>query len=305
MDTELDRWPALPLAAWADTYATLHMWTQIVGKIRMALAPPVNHWWHVTLDVSARGLTTRAMPYAAGSFEIEFDFVEHRLRIATSDGRSRSLELAPQSVAEFYASVLSLLRDLGITVRIWPMPVEIPAPIRFDEDHGHASYDAAAVTRFWRVLSQADEVLKEFRGSFLGKSSPVHFFWGSFDLAVTRFSGRRAPEREGADRMTREAYSHEVSSVGFWPGRVGVSDAVFYAYAAPEPPGFKTARIGPPPAFYTTDLNEFLLKYDDMRTAASPRAALLEFARTTYEATASLGGWDRLALERQENVAAP
>jgi hypothetical protein len=302
MDTELDRWPALPLAAWADTYATLHMWTQIVGKIRLALAPPVNHWWHVSLDVSPRGLTTRAMPYAGGSFEIEFDFVEHRLRIETSDGRERSLELAPQSVAEFYARVLGLLHDLGITVRIWPMPVEIPAPIRFDEDHGHASYEAAAVTRFWRVLSQADEVLKEFRGSFLGKNSPVHFFWGSFDLAVTRFSGRRAPEREGADRMTREAYSHEVSSVGFWPGRVGVSDAVFYAYAAPEPPGFKTARVGPPAAFYSSDLNEFFLKYEDMRTVASPRAALLEFARTTYEAAASLGRWDRLALERAEEA---
>jgi hypothetical protein len=302
MDTELDRWPALPLAAWADTYATLHMWTQIVGKIRLALAPPVNHWWHVSLDVSPCGLTTRAMPYADGSFEIEFDFVEHRLNIETSDGRSRSLELAPQSVAEFYAHVWSLLHDLGISVRIWPMPVEIPAPIRFDEDHGHASYDAASVTRFWRVLSQADEVLKEFRGSFLGKCSPVHFFWGSFDLAVTRFSGRRAPERPGADRVTREGYSHEVSSIGFWPGRVGVSDAVFYAYAAPEPPGFKTARVGPPAAFYSSDLNEFFLKYEDMRTAASPRAALLEFARTTYEAAASLGAWDRLALERQEEA---
>jgi hypothetical protein len=300
MDTELDRWPALPLAAWADTYATLHMWTQIVGKIRLALAPPVNHWWHVTLDVTPRGLTTRAMPYGAGSFEIEFDFVEHRLRIETSDGQSRSLELAPQTVADFYARVLSVLRDLGITVRIWPMPVEIPAPVRFDEDRGHGSYDATWVMRWWRVLSQTDEVLKEFRGSFVGKSSPVHFFWGSFDLAVTRFSGRRAPEREGADRITREAYSHEVSSVGFWPGSVGVSEAAFYAYAAPEPSGFKTARVGPPAAFYSTDLNEFLLKYDDVRTAASPRAALLAFAHTTYEATASLGAWDRPALERQD-----
>jgi Family of unknown function (DUF5996) len=300
MDTELDRWPALPLAAWADTCATLHMWTQVVGKIRLALAPPVNHWWHVTLDVTPRGLTTRAMPYGAGSFEIEFDFVEHHLRIETSDGQSRSLDLVPQTVADFYARVLSVLRELGITVHIWPMPVEIPAPVRFDQDRGHASYDTAWVTRWWRVLSQTDEVLKEFRGEFLGKCSPVHFFWGSFDLAVTRFSGRRAPEREGADRITREAYSHEVSSVGFWTGSAGVSDTVFYAYAAPEPPGFKTARVGPSPAFYSTDLNEFLLKYDDMRKAASPRAALLEFARTTYEATASLGGWDRPALERQE-----
>jgi hypothetical protein len=302
MDAETDRWPALPLAAWADTCATLHMWTQIVGKIRLALAPPVNHWWHITLHVTPRGLTTRAMPYAGGSFEIMFDFVEHQLRIETSGGQSRSLALAPQPVADFYARVVSLLRELGIDVLIWPMPVEVQSPVRFDQDREHRSYDAASVGRWWRVLSQVDATLKEFRGEFLGKCSPVHFFWGSFDLAVTRFSGRRAPAREGADAITREAYSHEVISVGFWPGTAGMSDAAFYAYAAPEPPGFKTARVGPPPAFYSTDLNEFLLKYDDMRTAQSPSAALLEFARSTYDAGASLGGWDRRELERRERT---
>ena len=293
-----ERWPSLPLASWAGTCATLHMWTQIVGKVCLALAPPVNHWWHVALVVTARGLTTRAMPYAGASFEIAFDFIDHQLRIDTSEGRSRSLALGPQTVAEFYSRVFALLGELGITVRIWPMPVEIPAPVRFDQDHGHKSYDAAWVARWWRVLSQVDEVLSEFRGGFIGKCSPVHFFWGSFDHAVTRFSGRRAPEREGADAMTREAYSHEVISVGFWPGRPEVSDAVFYAYAAPEPPGFKTAAVGPRAAFYSNELNEFFLKYEDMRAAPSPREALLEFARSTYDAGASLAGWDRQALER-------
>ena len=297
--SDAERWPALPLAWWADTYSTLHMWTQVVGKVRLALAPPVNHWWHVTLAVTARGLTTRAMPYAGGSFEIAFDFIDHQLRIDTSEGRSRSLALEPQTVAEFYSRVFASLGELGITVHIWPMPVEIPAPVRFDLDHDHRSYDAASVTRWWRVVSQADEVLNEFRGEFIGKSSPAHFFWGSFDHAVTRFSGRRAPERDGADPVTREAYSHEVISVGFWPGSAGVSDAAFYAYAAPEPPGFKTAPVGPRAAFYNHDLNEFILNYEDMRAAPSPRDALLEFARSTYDAGASLGGWDRQALERR------
>jgi hypothetical protein len=300
MDVEAGRWPALPLAAWADTCATLHMWTQVVGKIRLAVAPPVNHWWHVTLHATPRGLTTRAMPYGDGSFEMAFDFVEHRLRIETSSGQSRSLALAPQTVADFYAQVMRLLKELGIDVRIWPMPVEVPSPVRFDRDREHCSYDATWVERWWRVLSQVDGVLKEFRGEFLGKCSPVHFFWGSFDLAVTRFSGRRAPPREGADAITREAYSHEVISVGFWPGTTGMSDAAFYAYAAPEPQGFNTARVGPSPAFYSTDLKEFLLKYEDMRTGASPRAALLEFARSTYDAGASLGSWDRSELERHD-----
>jgi Family of unknown function (DUF5996) len=302
MTTEAVRWPALPIDAWADTCATLHMWTQIVGKVRLALAPPINHWWHVTFGVTPRGLTTHVMPYAGGFFEMQFDFIDHRLRVETSDGRSRTLALAPQSVSEFYARVLGLLRELGITVRIWPMPVEVPSPVRFDRDHDHKSYDSEWVTQWWRVLSQADDVLREFRGEFIGKSSPVHFFWGSFDLAVTRFSGRRAPEREGADRVTREAYSHEVSSVGFWPGSAGVSDAVFYAYAAPEPPGFKTAKVAPPAAFYSRELGEFILKYEDMRTAPSPRAALLDFARSTYEAGASLAEWDRSALERHERI---
>jgi hypothetical protein len=297
-----DRWPPLPLGSWADTCATLHMWTQIVGKVRLALAPPVNHWWHVTQMLTARGLTTGAMPYVRGWFEMIFDFVDHRLLILTSDGRSRALALGPQTVAEFYARVRALLGELGITVRIWPMPVEVPSPVRFDQDHQHGSYDAEWVTRWWHVLSSSQQVLNEFRGEFVGKCSPVHFFWGSFDLAVTRFSGRRAPEREGADRITREAYSHEVSSVGFWPGVPGVSDATFYAYAAPEPPGFKTAPVGPAGACYSADLNEFILSYEDVRTSASPRDALLEFARRTYEAGASLGGWDRAALERQERI---
>ena len=294
-------WPALPLAAWADTYATLHMWTQIVGKIRLALAPPVNHWWHVTLHVTPRGLTTRAMPYDGGCCEILFDFVEHRLRIETSGGESRSLPLAPQSVADFYAHTLTLLGELGINVRIWPMPVEVVSPVRFDRDHANKSYDAVAVERWWHVMLQVNAALETFRGEFIGKSSPVHFFWGSFDLAVTRFSGRPAPPREGADAMTREAYSHEVISVGFWPGAVGASEAAFYAYAAPEPPGFDAAHVEPPPAFYSKDFKEFLLKYEDMRTAASPCDALLAFARTTYAAGASLGGWSA-ELERRERT---
>ena len=302
MDIKRDSWPALPLAAWADTYATLHMWTQIVGKIRLALAPPVNHWWHVTLHVTPRGLTTLAMPYDGGCCEIQFDFVEHRLRIDTSGGETRSFPLAPQSVADFYAHTLRLLKELKIDVRIWPMPVEVPTPIRFDRDHGHKSYDPAAVERWWHVILQVHTVLEAFRGEFMGKSSPVHFFWGSFDLAVTRFSGRPAPPREGADAMTREAYSHEVISVGFWPGVVGASDAAFYAYAAPEPAGFDAARVEPPAAFYSTDFKEFLLKYEDMRSTPSPREALLAFARSTYAAGASLGGWNPELERRRERT---
>ncbi len=256
MEHDQQQWPALPLSEWADTYATLHMWTQVVGKVRLALAPPVNHWWHVTLYVTPRGLTTRAMPYAGGCCEIEFDFVAHRLHIKTSSGGVESIELRPQTVADFYAQVMSTLRALGVGVRIWRMPVEIPAPIRFDRDRDHQAYDRAAVERWWQVILRVHGVLEEFRGEFIGKSSPVHFFWGSFDLAVTRFSGRKAPEREGADAMTREAYSHEVISVGFWPGMAGVSDAAFYAYAAPEPGGFSAARIEPAPAFYSAGLTE-------------------------------------------------
>ena len=291
-------WPALPLAPWADTCATLHMWTQVVGKVQLALAPAVNHWWHITLHPTACGLTTTPMPYGAHMLEIAFDFADHRLRFITSDGRRREIALEPKTVADFYRQVMRMLDDLQMPVRIWPMPVEIPAPIRFDQDVQHHSYDRVWVERWWRALLSVDAVFKEFRGGFIGKSSPSHFFWGSFDLAVTRFSGRRAPERPGADAMTREAYSHEVSSAGFWPGTGALAEAAFYSYAAPEPEGFKTARVGPAAAFYSPDFNEFILKYEDVRTAASPRDALMEFLQTTYDAGARLAGWDRSELER-------
>jgi hypothetical protein len=291
-------WPPLPLAEWADTYATLHMWTQVVGKIRLALAPPVNHWWHVTLVPTAHGLTTSPMPYGGELLEISFDFNDHSLLFQTSHQATRSIALEPKTVADFYREVKQTLGELEMPVRIWPMPVEVPAPIRFDQDVQHQSYDAGWVERWWQALREIALVLTEFRGGFIGKCSPVHFFWGSFDLAVTRFSGRRAPERPGADRMTREAYSHEVASAGFWPGGGAMADAVFYAYAAPEPPGYRTAHVGPRPAFYSADFGEFLLKYDDVRASPAPRAALLEFLQSTYEAAATLGGWDRRELER-------
>jgi hypothetical protein len=291
-------WSALPLAEWKDTYATLHMWTQIVGKIRLAWSPYMNHWWQVPLYVSARGLTTSPIPYPGGIFEIEFDFIEHVLRFENSNGSTEVLDLEPRTVADFYRDMMDTMRALGIPTKIWPMPVEIPNPIRFDQDTTHASYDPEYAHRFWRILYAAETILKEFRGRFLGKSSPVHFFWGSFDLAVTRFSGRPAPERPGADRITREAYSHEVSSVGWWPGAGGdFTGPMFYAYAAPEPAGFNEAPARPAKAFYSTQLNEFLLKYDDVRTATDPRATLLDFCQSTYEAAATLGAWDRPALE--------
>ena len=294
-----EAWPALPLAEWSATYATLHMWTQIVGKVRLAFTPSVNHWWHVPLYVSARGLTTSAIPCPIGNFEIEFDFLDHILRIATSRGETKTMKLAPRSVANFYAEFLSMLSSLGINLKIWPMPVEIPNPIRFDRDTTHASYDPVYANRCWRILSSVDRVLKEFRGRFIGKASPVHFFWGSFDLAATRFSGRRAPERPGADYMTREAYSHEVSSVGWWPGGGDIAAPMFYSYGAPAPAGFSDAVVRPAQAFYNKQLGEFLLPYDDVRTATDPAATLMEFAQSTYEACANLGHWDRAALERQ------
>ena len=290
-------WPELPLAAWKDTYATLHMWTQIVGKVRLALAPHINHWWQVPLYVNACGLTSSAIPYADRAFEVQFDFAEHQLTITVSDGQIMSMPLRPQTVAGFYAEFMAALRSLGISVRIWPMPVEIPNPIRFDRDEQHASYDRIYVERFWKILVLVDGVLKKFRSGFIGKHSPIHFFWGSFDLASTRFSGRRAPERAGADPVTREAYSHEVISAGFWPGGGEVKDAAFYAYAAPEPNGFKTASVRPAKAFYSP-LGEFLLMYADVRRAANPEQALLEFLQSTYEAGANLGGWPRGELER-------
>lgn len=289
-------WPELPLEAWKDTYATLHMWTQIVGKVRLALSPRINHWWEVPLYVNAVGLTTSPIPYRDRLFEIQFNFLEHTLAISTCDGQRKILVLRPQSVAAFYAEFMAALRSLGIDVEIWPMPVEIPNPIRFDHDQEHAAYDAEYAQRFWRILTLLDPVFKEFRSRFIGKHSPVHFFWGSFDLASTRFSGRRAPERPGADRITREAYSHEVISAGFWPGGGDVQGAAFYAYAAPEPPGFKTASVGPKEAFYSP-LGEFLLMHDDVRQAANPEATLLDFLQSTYEAAANLGNWPRAELE--------
>ena len=291
-------WPALPLAAWEPTRATLHMWTQIVGKLRLALCPYLNHWWQVPLYVGARGLTTSPIPYRGEAFEILFDFLGHDLLIQKSDGTAKTLRLTARSVAEFYAEVMALLRSMDIAVKIWTMPVEIPDPIPFDKDRTHASYDPEYAQHFWRILVSADAILKEFRGRFIGKSSPVHFFWGSFDLAVTRFSGRRAPERPGADRITREGYSHEVSSVGWWPGDDTVKGPAFYAYAAPEPSGFSSAPVRPPGASYNADLSQFLLSYDDVRLAASPREALLDFCQSTYEAAATLGKWNRRELER-------
>ena len=291
-------WPALPLEAWEPTRATLHMWCQIVGKVRLALSPHVNHWWQVPLYVSARGLTTSAIPYKGRVFEVEFDFIGHMLRIAVSDGATRTLRLTPKSVAAFHAEFMAALKALGIDVRIWTMPVEIPHPIAFDKDTVHAAYDPDYASRFWRTLIAIDAVLKEFRGDFIGKSSPVHFFWGSFDLAVTRFSGRRAPPMPDADSITREGYSHEVSSIGWWPGDETTKYPAFYAYAAPEPEGFAKAPLRPAAAFYDTAASQFRLKYDDVRLTPSPSRVLLDFCQSTYEAAAILGQWNRAELER-------
>jgi hypothetical protein len=297
---ESQRWPALPLAEWKDTYATLHMWTQIVGKIRLALSPPINHFWGTTFYVTARGLTTSAMPYHKGTVEINFDFIAHTLEIETSLGETRSFRLVPRTVAEFYFELMSALHSLGIDAKVWTMPVEVPRPVRFNLDESHSSYDSEYAHRFWQVLVSVDAVLRKFRSRFIGKASPVHFFWGSFDLAATRFSGRRAPERPDADFLTKEAYSHEVISHGFWPGDGEVvKDAAFYAYAVPEPAGFKDQRVMPSKAFYSGEKNEFFLMYDDVRLAHSPEQALLEFCQSTYEAGANLGHWDRANLERQ------
>jgi len=293
-------WPPLPLAEWEDTRATLHMWMQMVGKLRLALSPPLNHWWHVPLYVSARGLTTSAIPYRHGVFEAEFDFLEHALKFRTSRGETRSIPLAPCAVADFYREFLSALASLEIEAKIWPMPVEIPNPVRFDKDTQHASYDPVYAKRFWRILATIAPILTEFRARFIGKSSPVHFFWGSMDLAVTRFSGRRAPDRPGADAMTREAYSHEVLSVGWWPGGGDIQQPMFYAYGAPQPLGFRESPVRPAQAFYHAQLGEFLVSYDDVRDSSDPKAAILDFAQSTYEAGANLGNWDRAALERKD-----
>ena len=294
-------WPAIRLADWKDTYATLHMWTQIVGKIRLELTPKVNHWWNVPLYVSSRGLNTSIIPYGNRSFEIEFDFVDHQLVIRTTDPRTAFVALAPRSVADFYREVMAALRSLNIDVHIWKMPVEAADPIPFDQDKIHASYDGESVQRLWRILLSVDEVFKVFRSRFVGKSSPVHFFWGSFDLAITRFSGRRAPERADVDpvlrNIMREAYSHEVISAGWWPGSGEISEAAFYCYAAPTPAGFAEQKVIPADAFYHTGLGEYVLMYDQVRRAKSPTAALLQFLQSTYEAGAITGKWDRAALE--------
>jgi hypothetical protein len=269
-----------------------------VGKVRMALGPAINHWWGIPFYVTARGLTTSPIPHGYGAFEIRFDFIDHRLVIETSRGDLRELKLVPMSVAEFYRTFMAALQGLGIVVRIHAVPDEFPYPIPFETDTTHASYDADAANRFWRILLWSDIVFQEFRARFTGKVSPVHFFWGSFDLALTRFSGRVAPPRPGADAITVEAYSHEVSSVGFWPGGGGVEEAAFYAYAAPEPSGFANYKVQPGEAFYHPELHEFLLMYDDVRRAPSPKDSLLQFLQSTYEAAAILGNWDRTNLER-------
>jgi hypothetical protein len=295
-------WPALPLEAWQDTRETLHRWTQIVGKIRLAQGPWLNHSWHTTLYVTARGLTTSPMPHGTRTFEIELDFVDHRLAVRSSDGGNGGFPLEPQTVSAFYARLMGELDALGLHVDIHKRPNELPDTMPFDEDEVHRAFDREYAQRFWRILVQADRVLKRFRGRFIGKCSPVHFFWGAADLAVTRFSGRRAPEHPGGipnlpDRVTREAYSHEVSSCGFWPGGGPIPYPAFYAYAYPEPAGFAEARVRPEGAFYSQDVHEFVLPYDLVRRSADPDAALLEYLQATNEAAARLGGWDREALE--------
>ncbi len=302
-DTSTDTtWPSLPVSAWQDTYATLHMWTQIIGKIRLALAPKLNHWWHSTLYVTPRGLTTSSIPYGTLTFEIRFDFLDHHLQIETSDGTTKRIALFPRSVADFYHDVISTLQAIGIEVLIWTMPQEVADPIPFNRDDKHAAYDPEYAQRFWRILLQTDRVMTAFRSRFTGKCSPVHFFWGSFDLAVTRFSGRRAPEHPGgvpnmADWVTREAYSHEVSSCGFWPGGGSVEEPIFYSYAYPAPEGFRDYPIQPQEAFYSSDMGEFILPYEAVRQANDPDALLLAFLQSTYDAAANLGNWDRAALD--------
>lgn len=295
-------WPALPLADWKETCATLHTWTQIVGKIRLELTPRVNHWWNVPLYVSPGGLTTSIIPYGDRHFEMEFDFIKNQLVIRTTESKTASVALAPRSVADFYRELMSVLRSLDIEVHIWKVPVEVADPIPFDKDTVHAAYDADAVRRLWRILLSVDAVFKDFRSRFVGKSSPSHFFWGSFDLAITRFSGRRAPERNDPDPVLRkimqEAYSHEVISAGWWPGAGEIKDSAFYCYAAPPPSGFAEQKVLPAQAFYHSGVGEYVLMYDDVRRSPSPDAALMDFLQSTYEAGAITGNWDRAALER-------
>src|SRR6266404_1148510 len=304
-DTSAEVWPELNYSDWKDTATTLHMWTQIVGKIRLKQTPWINHSWHVTLYLTSRGLTTSPIPHGTDSFEIRFDFIDHRLRILKSDGAEKSIELKPRSVADFYKAVMSALNELKLPVKIDIMPNEIADPIPFDRDDKHRSYDPEYANRFWRVLAQVDRVSKEFRARFCGKCSPVHFFWGAPDLAVTRFSGRQAPPHPGgiphlADAVTREAYSQEVSSLGFWPGADAMPQAIFYSYAYPEPKGFAEAKVKPAAAAYNSQVKEFVLPYDAVRTAPSPDDAILDFAQSTYDAASTLGKWDRVALEEKK-----
>ncbi len=296
------QWPPLRYAEWSDTCETLQLWTQVVGKIRMEKMPAINHWWHVTLYVTSRGLGTSPIPDGSRTFDIDFDFIAHRLTINTSDGKNRGFELRPMTVADFYRTILDALSALNIAVKINTMPCEVTNPIRFEEDVKHKAYDADAVSRFFRILVLCSEVMTRFRARFIGKVSPVQFFWGGFDLAVTRFSGHRAPEHPSMmslpDFVVREAYSHEVSSAGFWPGGMGF-DSVFYSYAYPEPPGYPKSAIRPRAAFYSEEMREFFLPYESVRTAASPENALMEFLESTYDAAANLGQWPRIQLERQ------
>ena len=297
-------WPELPYAAWKDTYATLHLWTQIVGKLRLKLTPWLNHSWHVTLYVTPRGLSTGPMPLTGGrDLAIDFDFIDHVLWLRASDGEFRQVMLRPTTVAEFHGEVMNALAALGVAVRINEMPCEIENAVRFSEDRAHSSYDADFANRHFRVLAATQRVLAHFRTGFLGKASPVHFFWGSFDLAVTRFSGRNAPLLKASGRpglslaVAREAYSHEVSSAGFWPGDDTIAYPAYYSYAYPEPEGFAAAKVRPAAAFYSEDYGQFLLPYDAVRKAADPEATLMEFLKSTYEAAADLGKWDRKALD--------
>ena len=296
-------WPALPFQEWKDTCATLHMWTQIVGKIRLVQTPWINHSWHTTLYVTSRGLTTSPIPFGNRTFQIDFDFIDHNLLIQASDGGLKTMSLSPRPVADFYEELFDKLAAMNLKVKIHTTPNEVVDAIPFEKDYGHASYDAEYANRFWRALVQADRVFKQFRARFIGKCSPVHFFWGSFDLAVTRFSGRRAPQHPGGvphlpDKVTREAYSHEVSSCGFWPGSEQMPQPMFYSYAYPEPEGFSKATVRPSGAGYNSQLKEFVFLYDDVRQSASPDEALLEFLQTSYEAAADLGAWNRSELER-------
>lgn len=292
------KWPELPWSAWSDTANTLHMWTQIVGKTRLALTPLQNHWWNVPLYVTARGLTTSAMDYGDDVLDIEFDFLSHELHMRLGSGRNESLALKPRSVADFYQEYMQRLSALGISVKIWPMPVEVQNPIRFDLDTQHHSYDPEYAHRFWQILVHTEKVLRAWAPGFLGKVSPAHFFWGSFDFAVTRFSGRPAPPREGADSIQREAYSHEVISAGFWPGNGGYGAAAFYCYAAPVPDGLSGKKIEPAAASWDKNLGEFIYRYDDVRVQPSPEVALLEFFENAYSAAADAAKWDRKALDR-------